>query len=792
MSSTATDKQLRDAITAAGLEEPDNVTLDGNFHRWGRKDKFWLVGWGGDYPAAAFGNWKNPEEWHKWKLTSSDDLPPKERKRRNRQIAEARKKAAAEREEQYRAAAEEARAIWSAAQPADTAHPYLQRKKIGPHGIKQQGDSLTIPVHKSGTGVASLQFIRPDGKKRFLKDGQTAGGYFVIGDAATSETISICESFATGASVYEATGIPAVVAFTCGNLVTVARQVREKNPDKRIVILADDDYQTDGNPGVTKAREAAEAVGGIRAVPNFGENRPEGATDFNDLLVHRGADEVRQQIEEAIQNESRKDCTIEPAYESPAEIVARTVAASAAMDTTRGRIERNPSDLGNSERVADRFHKVVKYIPELKSFAYNDGTRFVLDSEAVVFNLVKLTVRDIPLEARNCNDPDRRRELIKWAARSEDSGRLNAAYELLKTEARVIAPRDRFDRDPWDINLLNGVYNAQRDEFRKREHGELFLQVAGGNFDPTAKAHKWQETLELASAGRKDWVDRFQVYLGYGFTGDNSAQVFAEGSGEASRNTRNLKSTFAEIIRGTMGSYCRTVSPEIFLYDRHRRSDGPRPELAQLPGVRTVLSTETPRGARIDVQLMKRIFGGDPLQVRQLYAQPFEYVPVFKLFLFTNHKLGIGDFDEAISRRVMYFPFDHQIPKDQCILNYATKLLAEERDGILMWFLTGAGLWAANQRFPDSKTVDGATSDYLAREDTVRLYLQECCIVGQQFQAYSGQLHDSFKTWAERSGEPSMSQKRFTDRLEELGFSRGKRTMHGIPWIGIGIQGGES
>ncbi|WP_394706920.1 phage/plasmid primase, P4 family [Marispirochaeta sp.] len=713
-------------------------------------------------------------------------------------IKAAQREAKAEREKQYQAAAEEARKIWSAAKPADPQHPYLQKKQVKPHNLRQSGDNLLVPIFYQAK-LCSIQYISPDCRKKFHPGGRTGGSYSGIGTAKGAPIILIAEGWATSGTLHEATGHPAIIALNAGNLLSVAQQVRKNNPSATILVCADDDFKTGKNPGLTKAREAAEAVKAHLAVPAFGPDRPEWATDYNDLAASRGAEVVREQIEktrEAGQVEATYQdnnlSTIEPVYESPAEIIARTVAASASLDDTGVKRERNMSDLGNSERVADRFHRVVKYIPELNTFAYNDGTRFVPDTEAVVFNLVKLTVRDMLLEARNCEDSNRRRELIKWAARSEDSGRLNAAFKLLESEARVITPRDRFDTNPWDINLLNGVYNAQRDEFRKREHGELFLQVAGGNFDPTAKVPKWNNTLEMASAGRRDWIDRLRAFLGYGFTGDNSAQVFAEGSGKASQNTRNMKSTVAEIIRKTMGSYCRTVTPEVFLYDRHRRPDGPRPELAQLPGVRMVLSTESPRGGRIDVQLMKRIFGGDPLQVRQLYGKPFEFEPVFKLFMFTNHKLGIGDFDEAISRRVMYFPFDYQVPKEKCIPHFAHQLLDEERDGILAWFLTGAGLWAASRKFPDSQTVDGATAEYLIREDTVGLFVKECCLTGPQFQAYSGQLFESFKTWAERSGEPALSQKRFSDRLEELGFKRGIRKKHGIPWIGIGIQEPES
>jgi len=79
----------------------------------------------------------------------------------------------------------------------------------------------------------------------------------------------------------------------------VARALRAKYPTARLIVCADDDYRTDGNPGVTKATAAARVVGGLIAVPDFDGDRPDGATDFNDLHRARGAEVVRAAVERA-------------------------------------------------------------------------------------------------------------------------------------------------------------------------------------------------------------------------------------------------------------------------------------------------------------------------------------------------------------------------------------------------------------------------------------------------------------------------------------------------------------
>jgi putative DNA primase/helicase len=124
-----------------------------------------------------------------------------------------------------------------------------------------------------------------------MPGGRKKGCYHSIGKPAG--VLIVCEGFATGASSHEATGDAVAVAFDAGNLEPVAVALRVKYPSLKIIIAADDDHLTDGNPGMTKARAAALAVGGLLAVPSFPAGRPDKATDFNDLHQLAGADAVR-------------------------------------------------------------------------------------------------------------------------------------------------------------------------------------------------------------------------------------------------------------------------------------------------------------------------------------------------------------------------------------------------------------------------------------------------------------------------------------------------------------------
>ena len=143
----------------------------------------------------------------------------------------------------------------------------------------------------------TVQSIDASGTKRFLSGGRTKGCDFVMGrQPSPGQAICIAEGFATAASINEATGLPTVTCFNSGNLIPVAQKFRDKYPGNRLIICADDDHLTDGNPGLTKATEAANKVGASLVLPVFGTDRQPKQTDFNDMHQARGLEAVRQTI----------------------------------------------------------------------------------------------------------------------------------------------------------------------------------------------------------------------------------------------------------------------------------------------------------------------------------------------------------------------------------------------------------------------------------------------------------------------------------------------------------------
>lgn len=241
------------------------------------------------YKRAMDNGWKPPRIGHQAPNSEQTEQARKDREEHERQ-------AQAQRKADQEAAASKAARILNESTPA-TDHPYLARKGIKAVGrVRQFMEALVVPMSTTDGELHNLQFINADGTKRFLSGGRVSGCYFPIG--RPDGAVCVCEGLATGESIHQATGYGVAVAFNNVNLLPVAQALHEKYPDIQLIVCADDDV-TPGNPGLTKARAAALAVNGLLAVPDFGEDRPEGMTDFNDLAAHRGPEAINESLKSA-------------------------------------------------------------------------------------------------------------------------------------------------------------------------------------------------------------------------------------------------------------------------------------------------------------------------------------------------------------------------------------------------------------------------------------------------------------------------------------------------------------
>lgn len=279
---------------------PQKIIFDKNIHRFSTKndpsDKAgWYVAYYyDDSYGVVFGDWRTGlnEKWFSYENTDS-------RYHKNKITDKGNEKGIKhefERECKYVLAAQEAKRIWDSSSSNITEHPYLKSKKVKSYDLREKDGKLLVPAKDYRGTIWSLQYICQDGQKKNLLHGKMKGNCFGI--SGKRDIIYICEGYATGATIFEATGNHVVGAFNAGNILDVAQTVRSKYPNVKIVIAGDNDQWVKGNPGMTKAKEAALKIGGYVVVPDFSDvsTKP---TDFNDLYLLEGLDHVRSQLESA-------------------------------------------------------------------------------------------------------------------------------------------------------------------------------------------------------------------------------------------------------------------------------------------------------------------------------------------------------------------------------------------------------------------------------------------------------------------------------------------------------------
>jgi putative DNA primase/helicase len=212
-------------------------------------------------------------------------------------IEEARAAREAVRRRREEAVADLAVRAWNRARPVET-HPYLARKGTGAHDLRQnRSGHLLVPMRDADGRLWGIQTIDAAGTKRFMGGGRKQGLFAALGTPGPGEPVVIAEGYVTAAALREATGLATIAAFDSGNLLDVARAVREREPARRVVIAADNDHQLPRrvvplpNVGLEKATAAAEAVGGVVLSPAFASG--DKGTDWNDYSVQHGREALR-------------------------------------------------------------------------------------------------------------------------------------------------------------------------------------------------------------------------------------------------------------------------------------------------------------------------------------------------------------------------------------------------------------------------------------------------------------------------------------------------------------------
>ncbi|WP_244964707.1 LPD7 domain-containing protein [Pantoea stewartii] len=303
--------EFLDALTSGGLVLDGLPVMDGRRHRVpvadgkkGNKDGVYRGFLDGIKPGGWFINYhraENDKDITRWKSSGgTGEADPVARVHIRAVMRQSQDDFAREQAALYAQQTLKAKTLYDRLPAADPAHGYLVRKGITvAEDVRQtRNGALVVPFRDADGVFRTLQYIPPDGEKYLYKDAPKAGHFRVEGgELRNGEPVLYAEGYATARSLHMVTGHPVVMTIDAGNMETVASVLKDRYPDSPHLFMADVDHAKDINKGVLSANRAAVATGGAVLLPDLTAAEIErGFTDFNDLLLFRGADRLRETL----------------------------------------------------------------------------------------------------------------------------------------------------------------------------------------------------------------------------------------------------------------------------------------------------------------------------------------------------------------------------------------------------------------------------------------------------------------------------------------------------------------
>ena len=644
--------------------------FDGQIHRFDAHSRKsgWYIGFehhanGKAYYHAIVGDWANGGEQLRW-----SSAPPRGSKKPNHHpvpeelnelIRKAKLDFEAEVQAKQQRAADIARKNWSYARPVvDRGHRYLESKGLRPQkeyqlrvALGEHGENLLVPMYAVGwLEIQNIQEIDEDGHKHFLEGGRVSGMSWLVGHITSEKKIlQVCEGVATAITLHEATGHPTVAAFSCGNLGPVVDQILRAYPDKTVVVCADNDVDTDGNPGLSAAQKTSQKYNIGFISPSFLEEDIQRSrasnkgkcklTDFNDLYRVYGMAEVKKQLEigfRAIGNNKKKDSM-------------PVVAVEAEKKRNLAALYYKMSQIIDSGELGKFF--VVS--PELgvKRLLY------VLDDDLVVY----------------CHDDFLVDRVL--------------AHSLSRPEFRF-TPANARDAATYWIRLQQPIDEPKIVRF-KSEAGLCFHRLP---FDPVMDASKQDHPLWKEFLGRCSDPIALEAFIGSIFVpeSDRHQYLWLYGHGN------NGKSTLIKFLHKCLGIAAFSTEPPKKKDDNFWTY--------RLIGKRLVTLPDCSDYAFPSSQKFKMISGGDKIAVEPKGKQAFNVDLNCKFVFASNEKPSISS-QKADLRRVIFCKID-QI-KGRIKTDYFDKLWAEAPS------IVGACLLRYYQWCPDNGPIQTNSEEIL-------------------------------------------------------------------------------
>jgi putative DNA primase/helicase len=460
------------------------------------------------------------------------------------------------------------------------------------------------------------------------------------------------------------------------------------------------------------------------------------------------------------------------------------------------------TEKGNAERFASKYGHDVRWCADWGKWFVFDGSRWVVDNVGQVMRLAKLTCESLLDEEQPASwSLSRDFQKEKWAHYMKTSERkgLSAMLSLAQSELPIPVRPEDFDRNPWLLNLENGTYDFEADEFRPAAREDLITKQAAVTYDESAqlfydatltgeaasKNSVWLRILHQYFTSDQELIQFIARSFGYSMTGDTSERVVFLFQGKPDAG----KSTLLKFMHRLLAEYAVRIPTES-LMQRKGGGGGVPNDIARLRGARLVSASETDEDKRLSEAKLKELSGNDIVTARFMRAEFFDFEPSHKLFIGTNHMPRIYDSSGATWNRIRLVAFNNSIKKDEQDPHLIDKLDAE-KPAIFNWLLEGFRSWREHG-LGTATAVTAATDLARAEQDQLGVFLDDC--TQAMGEIGKDELYNRYKRWCEDGGSRVLTKTKFGKLMVAHGFDPDKRHGNGGSryWEGVSLREGQS
>lgn len=353
----------------------------------------------------------------------------------------------------------------------------------------------------------------------------------------------------------------------------------------------------------------------------------------------------------------------------------------------------------------------------------------------------------------------------KYAIKRRDTKYISAALKearpIIQIEQRVL------DADEFLLNLPSGTCDLRTGAVREHNAQDYITKQTA--VDPSGDGMDvWEDALQTFFQGDADLIRYVQEIVGLAAIGKVYIEALVIAYGEG----RNGKSTFWNTIARVLGTYSGNMSADTLTVGCKRNV---KPELAEAKGKRMIIAAELEEGMRLNTSNVKQLCSTDEIYAEKKYKAPFSYVPTHTLVLYTNHLPRVGAIDQGTWRRLIVIPFNAKIEGKADIKNYADFLFKMAGGAVLQWIIEGAKrVIASDYKIAQPRVVQDAIQKYKENNDWLSHFLEDCCEIDPSYEAKSGEVYNTYRSYCNQMGEYARSTTDFYTAIEAADFTRHK------------------